>query len=93
MHAIAYPEVMAEGRTIQVRDVDPDLYEALVRMADERGLSLSAFLRLELARITDLRAARAAWRARRPEPIPGLTHESIVATIREARGPLPGDDE
>jgi len=93
MHAFAYADVMAGGKTVQIRDVTPELLSRLVAMADERVLSLSAFLRLEFARIADLRTAQAAWLARRPEPIPGLTREFVVETIRESRGPLPEGDE
>lgn len=38
-------------RTIQIRDVDDEVYDALVRRAGEVGLSVPEYLRRELTRL------------------------------------------
>ena len=91
MHALTYPEAMVEGRTIQIRGVEPWVADALERQAAQRGTSLSAYLRQELAHVVDVREARARWLADRPAAVEGITRQQLVDIIRDARGPLPGD--
>lgn len=76
------------GKIVQVRDVDPAVEERLRAQAKAEGLSLSAYLRRELARL----AERVEFEDRWGDYVrtgPGLDPDEIVDTIREMRGPLP----
>jgi hypothetical protein len=78
-------------KTIQVRDLDDDVYEALRRRAAEAGLTVPELLRREATR----QAARPTveeWLARtsrRPSPIDRV---DVIAEFDEARGQWPDAD-
>lgn len=86
--------------TVQVRDLDTQTLERLKEAADRERLTLSAFLRRELADLAkrlDVRH-RAELLNIAPDPLrfgpglPGLENVStqhIVDIIREQRGPIP----
>jgi len=78
------------SKVIQLRDVPDDVHAAITHAADERGLSLTAYLKLELSRL----AQRAAilehnvdvvhrTQARMGGPVDRVT---LLAAIREERG-------
>ncbi len=78
---------------MQVRDLDPAVQTNLRDAAALEGLSLSAFLRRELTRLSEQldvrRRANALGELNRlgvPIGYLGLTTEEIVASIREDRG-------
>ena len=73
---------------MQVRDVDPAVEERLRARAAAEGLSLSAYLRRELARVADRLDFEDRW-GEDLHPAPGLDRDMIVDTVRELRGPLP----
>jgi hypothetical protein len=75
-------------KTLQIRDVDDEVYEALVRRAGELGLTVPEYLRRETERL----AARLTVREwlertrRRPGPRPQL---DTLEALDELRGPWP----
>lgn len=75
-------------KTVQIRDIDDEVYDALARRAAEVGLSVPEFLRREIERIA-ARPSMADWVARTrrpggPRPVDALT------ALDELRGPWPG---
>lgn len=81
------------ARTIQIRDVDDEVYDALARRAAEVGLSVPEYLRRETQRLA-ARPTLAEWverTRRRPGHSPG-TDASPAETLRaldELRGAWP----
>jgi plasmid stability protein len=76
------------GRLVQVRDVPEDVHRTLKSRAAQSGISLSEYLRVELARLASLPSpeeVRARLRAIPPRKEPKLSPEKI---IRQLRGPL-----
>jgi hypothetical protein len=79
------------GKTVQIRDIDDDVYAALARRAAEGGVTVPELLRREAARLA-ARPTIAEWLSRtrrRPSPI---TSAEIVEALDEARGPWPDAD-
>lgn len=77
------------GRLVQVRDVPEQVHRTLKARAAQSGVSLSEYLRAELARLASLPTpdeVRARLRALPPLKEP---KESPEAIIRKLRGPLP----
>lgn len=76
-------------KTVQIRDIEDDVYAALVARAAEQQLTVPEFLRRETRRIAS-RPSVAGWleqtRGRRPAIAEGATGESLDAL----RGPRPG---
>lgn len=75
-------------RSIQIRDVDDDVYDALARRAAEVGLSVPEMLRREVERIA-ARPTVEEWldRTRRR---PGVrTKSDTLRALDELRGPWP----
>jgi hypothetical protein len=75
---------------IQIRDVPDDVHEAITRAAEEQGLSLTAYLNAELARlarrpIVVAHNAEVIRRAKRR--VQGrVDRASIQSALREVRG-------
>lgn len=76
-------------RTVQIRDIDDDVYDALRRRAAEFGLSVPEYLRREAERLA-ARLTVSEWidRTRRRTTTPGRL--DTVAALEEFRGPWPG---
>lgn len=75
-------------KTVQVRDIDDDVYEALRRRASEAGLTVPELLRREATRLA-ARPTVEEWLARtsrRPSQIP---RSDVVAALDEIRGEWP----
>jgi plasmid stability protein len=75
-------------KTIQIRDLDDDVYAALVRRAAEAGITVPELLRREAARLA-ARPSVEEWLARtrrRPSPI---TSAEVIEALDELRGPWP----
>jgi len=72
------------SKMIQIRDVPDDLHRRIRRRAEEAGMTLSDFLKLELVRLADqltMREVRERLRA-----LPPIEHPlSSVELVREAR--------
>jgi hypothetical protein len=78
-------------RTIQIRDVDDEVYAALARRAAEAGLSVPDLLRREAARLAS-RPTMEEWLARtrrRPSSIP---RADVIEAFDEVRGAWPDAD-
>lgn len=75
-------------KTIQIRDVDDDVYAALARRAAEAGVTVPEMLRREIARIA-ARPTIEEWlqrTRRRPSP---STRDQVIEALDELRGPWP----
>jgi len=76
-------------KTIQIRDVDDDVYAGLARRAAEAGVSVPELLRAEAARIA-ARPSMATWLERTRRRTSRLDRADILAALDEHRGPWPG---
>jgi antitoxin FitA len=79
-------------KTIQIRDVDDEVYAGLARRAAEEGVSVPELLRIEAARIAARPTIREWLRRTREAPDTGITRVEIVAALDEIRGPWPDAD-
>lgn len=74
------------GKHVQVRDVDDDVHAVLTRRAEEASLSLSEYLRRELARLAEkptIDELMRRIRERRGEP--AELGFSVAETLRDIR--------
>jgi hypothetical protein len=79
-------------KTIQIRNVDDDVYAALVRKAAEAGLTVPELLRREAERLA-ARPSMKEWLERtRRGPRSNITPEHILEALDEIRGPWPDAD-
>lgn len=71
---------------VQIRDVNDEIVAALKDQARERGLSLAAYLRVELERLAQRPTnEQIADRLRQRDRVGGPTVEATVAEIRRVR--------
>jgi antitoxin FitA len=80
-------------KTIQIRDIDDEVYAGLQRRAAEDGLSVPELLRREAKRLA-ARPSMKEWLERvtsRP-PLTTSTSEEIIRIMDEWRGPWPDAD-
>ena len=75
-------------KTVQIRDIDDEVYAALVRRAGEAGLTVPDLLRREAARIAG-RPSMTEWLERTRRRPSNITAEEVVAALDEIRGPWP----
>lgn len=75
-------------KTIQIRDVDDDVYEALARRAAEAGLSVPELLRRETARLA-ARPTIEEWLNRTRHRQGDRTPRETIEALDELRGPWP----
>ncbi len=75
-------------KTVQIRDLDDDVYAGLVRRAAEIGVSVPELLRAEAARIA-ARPSVDAWLARTRRRTAPLGRVEVLAALDEQRGPWP----
>ena len=78
-------------KTIQIRDIDDDVYVALSRRAAEVGLTVPDLLRREAARLAS-RPTVGEWLARTRRRPSGITRAQVLDGIDELRGPWPDAD-
>jgi hypothetical protein len=78
-------------KTIQIRDVDDDVYVALARRAAEAGITVPDLLRREAARLA-ARPTVEEWLARTRRRPSSITRVEIVGALDELRGPWPDAD-
>jgi hypothetical protein len=78
-------------KTIQIRDVDDDVYAALARRAAEAGITVPDLLRREAARLA-ARPTVEEWLARTRRRPSGITRVEIAEALDELRGPWPDAD-
>jgi len=79
------------GKTVQIRDIDDDVYAALARRAAESGVSVPELLRREAARLA-ARPTIEEWLSRTRRRPSEITSADIVAALDEVRGPWPDAD-
>jgi plasmid stability protein len=77
------------GKTIQVRDLDDDVYEALRRRAAEAGLTVPELLRREATRLA-ARPTVEEWLSRTRRRPSGIERADVLAALDETRGEWPG---
>ena len=77
-------------KTIQIRNIDDEVYAALRRRAAEDGISVPDLLRREAVRIAS-RPSMKAWLERvRSKPInEKITPGHVLEVLDEIRGPWP----
>ena len=75
-------------KTIQIRDLDDDVYAALVRRAVEVGLTVPGLLKREAIRLA-ARPTVEEWLARTRRRSSPITPEDIIQALDEHRGPPP----
>ena len=79
------------GKTVQIRDIDDDVYAALARRAAESGVSVPELLRRAAARLA-ARPTIAEWLSRTRRRPSQITSAEIVDALDEVRGPWPDAD-
>lgn len=75
-------------KTIQIRDVDDEVYAALLRHAGEDGITVPELLRREAARLA-ARPSVAQWLARTGRRPSTVSTAEVLATLDEWRGEWP----
>ncbi len=79
-------------KTIQIRNLDDDVYDGLRRRAAEQGVTVPELLRAEATRLAS-RPTVAAWLERTGRrPGSRVNSEQILAALDEQRGPWPDAD-
>lgn len=72
-------------KTIQIRDVDDDTYEALARQAAEAGMSVPELLRQEASRLAARPSVR-EWLERTRRRPSTITTAEVTEALDELRG-------
>ena len=78
-------------KTIQVRDLDDDVYEALRRRAAEAGLSVPELLRREATRLAG-RPTVEEWLSRTRRRRSNIDRSQVIEALDELRGDWPDAD-
>lgn len=84
---------MGVPKTIQIRDLDDDVYAKLAERAAKKRISVPEYLRQEATRLAS-RMTPDEWleSTRRPGPPVEISPEDVVATLDTWRGPWPDAD-
>ena len=75
-------------KTVQIRDIDDDVYLALSRRAAEAGLTVPDLLRREAARLA-ARPSVDEWLARTRRRPSDVSTTEVIEALDELRGPWP----
>jgi hypothetical protein len=75
-------------KTIQIRDVDDEVYAALSRRAAEAGITVPDLLRREAGRLAS-RPTVDEWLARTRRRPSSITRREVIEALDELRGPWP----
>ncbi|MGH3441268.1 MAG: FitA-like ribbon-helix-helix domain-containing protein [Nitriliruptorales bacterium] len=75
-------------RTIQIRDLDDEVYDALSRRAAELGISVPELLRRHAARLAS-RPPLSQWLERTRRRPSDLSREDVLDALDAGRGPWP----
>jgi hypothetical protein len=78
----------AMPRSIQIRDVDDEVYAALVRRAAEANITVPELLRREATRLA-ARPTVQEWLDRTRRRRSEITTAEVLDTLDELRGPWP----
>jgi hypothetical protein len=73
---------------VQIRDLDDDVYAALVRRAAEEGITVPELLRREAARLAS-RPSMTQWLSRIGRRPSSVSTADVLATIDDWRGEWP----
>jgi hypothetical protein len=73
-------------RTVQIRDIDDEVYGRLAQRAAEAGISVPDLLRREAARLA-ARPSVEEWLARTRRRPTAITSADVVEALDELRGP------
>lgn len=79
------------SKTVQIRDIDDEVYAALARRAAEAGVSVPDLLRREAARLA-ARPTVEEWLARTRRRPSSITRAEVIEALDELRGPWPDAD-
>lgn len=75
-------------RTVQIRGIDDDVYAALLRRAEEEGITVPELLRREAARLA-ARPSIASWLARTGRRPSTVSTAEVLESLDEWRGDWP----
>lgn len=75
-------------KTVQIRDIDDEVYAALLRRAGEQGITVPELLRREAARLA-ARPSVTEWLARVGRRPSTVSTADVLATLDEWRGEWP----
>ncbi|BBZ66344.1 hypothetical protein MINS_17730 [Mycolicibacterium insubricum] len=75
-------------KTVQIRDIDDDVYAGLVRRAGEEGVTVPELLRREAAKLA-ARPSIAEWLRRTHRRPSQVSTQEVLATLDEWRGEWP----
>ena len=75
-------------KTVQIRDIDDDVYSALAQRAAEAGLTVPDLLRREAARLAR-RPSIAEWLERTRRRPSRLSRDEVLEALDEVRGEWP----
>ncbi|MGV0742920.1 hypothetical protein [Mycolicibacterium sp. XJ870] len=75
-------------KTVQIRDIDDDVYAGLVRRAGEEGLTVPELLRREAGRLA-ARPSIAEWLRRTGRRPSNVSTEEVLTTLDTWRGEWP----
>ncbi len=75
-------------RTVQIRDVDDEVYAALVRRAGEEGITVPELLRRHATRLA-ARPTVGEWLRRTERRSSNIAGEEVIDALDEARGTWP----
>ncbi|WP_428339301.1 hypothetical protein [Mycobacterium sp.] len=75
-------------KTVQIRDIDDDIYAALVRRAAEEGITVPELLRREAARLA-ARPSIAQWLTRTGRRPSEVSTAEVLESLDEWRGEWP----
>jgi plasmid stability protein len=76
------------SKTVQIRDLDDEVYSALSRRAAEAGLSVPELLRVEATRLA-ARPSVTTWLERTRRQKSEITRSEVLAALDEQRGSWP----
>ncbi|MEO7574001.1 MAG: hypothetical protein ABIX10_16355 [Acidimicrobiales bacterium] len=75
-------------KTVQIRDIDDDVYAALARRAADAGLSVPELLRREVAHLVS-RPSVDEWLERTRRRPSTISRAEVVQALEEIRGDWP----
>lgn len=75
-------------KTVQIRDLDDEVYAGLVRRAAESGVSVPELLRVEAARLA-ARPSVQEWLSRTRRRTSPLGRAEVLAALDDQRGSWP----
>ena len=75
-------------KTVQIRDLNDEVYDGLRRHALDAGLSVPELLRREATRVAGRLTTR-EWLERTDRAATSLTRAEVIEVLDEIRGPWP----